>query len=115
MPTSWKPEFLIVSVQGLNRTRQVVFQMAEVVLLRELFRDILRAIEHLRLATAVSGRRWNVSKMRGNTGCRREGVFALGGKACENVQIAAKRPCAREKPGADWKKDLQSCGAGRKS
>src|ERR1035437_8811203 len=24
-------------------------------------------------------------------------------------------PCAREKPRADWKKDLQICGAGRKS
>ena len=33
----------------------LVFQMAEVAVPRELFRDILRAIERLRLATATSG------------------------------------------------------------
>jgi hypothetical protein len=34
---------------------QIVFQMAEVAVPRELFRDILKAMERLRLATAVSG------------------------------------------------------------
>jgi hypothetical protein len=36
----------------------------------------------------------------GNTG----DIFAWGGKACEKMLIAAKPPCAREKPWADWEK-----------
>ena len=39
----------------VRTSRQVVFQMAEVAMARELYRDILNAIERLRLTTAMSG------------------------------------------------------------
>ena len=39
----------------VRTSRQVVFQMAEVAMARELYRDILNAIERLRLTTATSG------------------------------------------------------------
>ena len=51
-----------------------------------------------------------------NTGNYGGGVFAWGGKACEKAQIAAKRPPVPEKNrGQTGKRDLQTCGAGRKS
>jgi ATP-dependent 26S proteasome regulatory subunit len=40
---------------GAKVVRQVIFQMAEVAVPRKLFRDILRAIERLRVARAQSG------------------------------------------------------------
>ena len=36
-------------------------------------------------------------------------------KRVERHKCQRSAPCAREKPRADWKKDLQICGAGRKS
>jgi hypothetical protein len=39
----------------VRHSRKIVFQMAEVAVPRELFRNILKAIERLRLATAMSG------------------------------------------------------------
>jgi hypothetical protein len=39
----------------VRHSRQIVFQMAEVAVLRELFRAILEGIGRLRLATVLSG------------------------------------------------------------
>jgi hypothetical protein len=44
-----------IGAKVVCHSRQVIFQMAEVAVPRELFRDILRAIERLRLPTAASG------------------------------------------------------------
>jgi hypothetical protein len=43
------------------------------------------------------------------------GVFAWGGKRAERHKCQRSAPFAREKPRADWKKELQTCGSGRKS
>jgi len=44
-----------IGAKVVRHARKVIFQMAEVAVPRELFREILRAIERLRTARAVSG------------------------------------------------------------
>ena len=44
-----------IGAKVVRTSRQVVFQMSEVAVSRELYRDILNAIERLRLTTATSG------------------------------------------------------------
>ena len=44
-----------VPVKVFRHSRKIIFQMAEVAVPRELFRDILKAIERLKLATVLSG------------------------------------------------------------
>ena len=44
-----------IGAKVVRHSRQIIFQMAEVAVPRELFRAILEGIERLRLATATSG------------------------------------------------------------
>jgi DDE family transposase len=53
--TTLREKLIKIGAKVVRHSRQVVFQMAEVVVPRELFRTILQAIERLRLATATSG------------------------------------------------------------
>ena len=53
--TTLREKLIKIGVKVVRTARQVVFQMAEVAVPRELFRAILEAIERLRLATATSG------------------------------------------------------------
>jgi hypothetical protein len=53
--TTLREKLIKIGPKVVRHARQVVFQMAEVTVPRKLFRDILRAIERLRLATATSG------------------------------------------------------------
>ena len=53
--TTLREKLIKIGAKVVRHSRKVVFQMAEVAVPRELFRDILKAIERLRLATAVSG------------------------------------------------------------
>jgi len=53
--TTLREKLIKIGAKVEHHARKVVFQMAEVAVPRELFRDILRAIERLRLARAASG------------------------------------------------------------
>jgi hypothetical protein len=53
--TTLREKLIKIGAKVVRHARKVVFQMAEVAVPRELFRDILRAIERLRLARAASG------------------------------------------------------------
>jgi len=53
--TTLREKLIKIGSKVVRHARQVIFQMAEVAVPRELFRDILRAIERLRLATAPPG------------------------------------------------------------
>jgi hypothetical protein len=53
--TTLREKLIKIGAKVVRHSRQVVFQMAEVAVPRELFRDILRAIERMRLARAASG------------------------------------------------------------
>jgi hypothetical protein len=53
--TACKEKLIKIGTKVVHHARKVVFQMAEVAVPRELFRDILRAIERLRVARAASG------------------------------------------------------------
>jgi predicted translin family RNA/ssDNA-binding protein len=53
--TTLREKLIKIGAKVVRHSRQVIFQMAEVAVPRELFRDILRAIERLRLATAPPG------------------------------------------------------------
>ena len=50
-----REKLIKIGAKVVRHARKVVFQMAEVAVPRELFRDILRAIERLRVARAASG------------------------------------------------------------
>jgi hypothetical protein len=62
--TRLRERLIKTGAKVMRHSRKIVFQMAEVAVPRELFRDIPRSIDRLRLATATSGRRPTVS----NTG-----------------------------------------------
>jgi hypothetical protein len=53
--TTLREKLIKIGAKVVRHARQVIFQMAEVAVPRELFRGILRAIERLRLATAPPG------------------------------------------------------------
>jgi hypothetical protein len=53
--TTLREKLIKIGAKVVSHARQVIFQMAEVAVPRQLFRDILRAIERLRLATAPPG------------------------------------------------------------
>jgi predicted translin family RNA/ssDNA-binding protein len=53
--TTLREKLIKIGAKVVRHSRKIVFQMAEVAVPRELFRDILRANERLRLATATSG------------------------------------------------------------
>ncbi len=53
--TTLREKLIKIGAKVVRHARKVVFQMAEVAVPRELFRDILRAIERLRGARAASG------------------------------------------------------------
>ena len=53
--TTLREKLIKIGARVVRHSRQVIFQMAEVAVPRELFRDILWAIERLRLATAPPG------------------------------------------------------------
>ena len=53
--TTLREKLIKIGAKVVRHSRKIVFPMAEVAVPRELFRDILRAIERLRLATATSG------------------------------------------------------------
>ena len=53
--TTLREKLIKIGAKVVRHSRQVIFQMAEVAVRESLFRDILRAIERLRLAPAVSG------------------------------------------------------------
>ena len=53
--TTLREKLIKIGAKVVRHARKVVFQMAEVAVPRELFRDILRAIERLRVARAASG------------------------------------------------------------
>ncbi len=53
--TTLREKLIKIGAKVVRHARKVVFQMAEVAVPRELFRDILRAIERLRLARAATG------------------------------------------------------------
>jgi hypothetical protein len=53
--TTLREKLIKIGAKVVRHSRKIVFQMAEVAVPRELFRDILRAIERLRLVPAVSG------------------------------------------------------------
>ena len=53
--TMLREKLIKIGVKIVRHSRQVIFQMAEVAVPRELFQSILRAIESLRLATAATG------------------------------------------------------------
>jgi hypothetical protein len=53
--TTLREKLIKIGAKVVRHSRKIVFQMAEVVLPRELFRSILQAIEWLRLPAAASG------------------------------------------------------------
>ena len=53
--TTLREKLIKIGAKVVRHSRQVIFQMAEVAEPRELFRDILRAIERLRLPVTASG------------------------------------------------------------
>lgn len=53
--TTLREKLIKIGAKVVHHARKVVFQMAEVAVPRELFRDILRAIERLRVARVTSG------------------------------------------------------------
>ena len=53
--TTLREKLIKIGAKVVCHSRQVIFQMAEVAVPRQLFRDILRAIERLRLATPPPG------------------------------------------------------------
>ena len=53
--TTLREKLIKIGAKVVRHSRQVIFQMAEVAVPRELFRDILRAIESLRMPTVASG------------------------------------------------------------
>jgi hypothetical protein len=53
--TTMRERLVKIGANVVRHARQVIFQMAEVAVPRELFRAILEGIGRLRLATAVSG------------------------------------------------------------
>ena len=53
--TTLREKLIKIGAKVVRHARQVVFQMAEVAIPRELFPSILQAIERLRLPTATSG------------------------------------------------------------
>ena len=53
--TTLREKLIKIGAKVVRHSRQVVFQMAEVAIPRELFRSILEAIERLRLSTAATG------------------------------------------------------------
>jgi len=50
-----REKLIKIGAKVVRHSRQVVFQMAEVAVPRELFRSILQAIERLRQPAAASG------------------------------------------------------------
>jgi hypothetical protein len=53
--TTLREKLIKVGAKVVCHAKKVVFQMAEVAVPRELFREILLAIERLRIARAASG------------------------------------------------------------
>ena len=53
--TTLREKLIKIGAKVVRHSRQIIFQMAEVAVPRELFRAILEGIERLRLATAMSG------------------------------------------------------------
>jgi Transposase DDE domain group 1 len=53
--TTLGEKLIRIGVKVVCHDRKVVFQMAEVAVPRERFRDVRRSIERLRIAKAVSG------------------------------------------------------------
>ena len=53
--TTLREKLIKIGAKVVRHSRQIVFQMAEVAVPRELFRAILEGIERLRLATVLSG------------------------------------------------------------
>ena len=53
--TTLREKLIKIGAKVVRYSRQVIFQMAEVAVPRELFRDILRAIENLRMPAIASG------------------------------------------------------------
>jgi hypothetical protein len=53
--TTLREKLSKIGAKVVRHSRKLIFQMAEAAVPRELFRDILRAMERLRLATATSG------------------------------------------------------------
>jgi hypothetical protein len=53
--TTLREKLIKIGAKVVLHSRQVIFQMAEVAIPRELFRDILRAIESLRMPVVASG------------------------------------------------------------
>ena len=53
--TTLREKLIKIGAKVVRHSRQIIFQMAEVAVPRELFRAILRAIERLRLVPSVSG------------------------------------------------------------
>ena len=53
--TTLREKLIKIGAKVVRHARQVIFQMAEVAVPRELFREILLAIERLRIARAASG------------------------------------------------------------
>ena len=53
--TTLREKLIKIGAKVVRHSRKIVFQMAEVAVPRELFRDILRSIEQLRLTTVLSG------------------------------------------------------------
>jgi len=54
LTTLWE-KLIKIEAKVVRHSRQIIFQMAEVAVPRELFRAILEGIGRLRLATAMSG------------------------------------------------------------
>ena len=53
--TTLREKLIKIGAKVVGHARQVVFQMAEVAVPRELFRTILQAIDRLRLPEAANG------------------------------------------------------------
>jgi hypothetical protein len=53
--TTLREKLIKIGAKVVSHARQVIFQMAEVAVPRKLFRDILRAIERLRMVTKATG------------------------------------------------------------
>jgi predicted translin family RNA/ssDNA-binding protein len=53
--TTLREKLIKIGAKVARHSGKIIFQMAEVAVPRELFRDILMAIDRLRLATAMSG------------------------------------------------------------
>ena len=53
--TTLREKLIKIGAKVVRHSRKIIFQMAEVAVPRELFRDILKAIERLKLATVLSG------------------------------------------------------------